>query len=118
MRAFLFDENIPLAIPLQLKAREPEAQLYQIGDGVAPPLGTPDPQILLWIEEHGCLLVTNNRASMPVHLVDHLTSGQHIPGIIQLPRRMSIRIVLENLQLISAASSPPDYRDQIVYLPL
>ena len=97
---------------------EPTIHVYAIGDGIAPPKGTPDPDILSWIEAHDCMLITNNRSTMPVHLRPHLARGQHVPGIVQLPRRMNIGAILDDLLLIWAASLPGEFRDQIVYLPL
>lgn len=116
--AFLFDENVPLVIPSQLNQKEPAIQVYTVGDGLAPDKGTPDPEILIWIETHECFLVTNNRASMPSHLHDHLALQRHIPGIIQLPKRLNIRAVLEDLMVIFLVSEPDEFRDQILYLPL
>ena len=89
-----------------------------INDDSAPVRGTLDPEILIWIEAHGCMLVTNNRASMPGHLADHLARGGHIPGIVQLPRRMNIGAILDDLWLIGAAAQPNEFQDQIVHLPL
>lgn len=115
---FLLDEHIPLFIQTQLKQREPEIEIYAIGDGTAPPKGTLDPDILSWLELRDCLLVTNNRATIPVHLQDHLALGRHVPGIIQLPRRMDIGHILNDLLLIWAAARPGEFQDQIVHLPL
>jgi len=116
--SFLLDENIPLAIQAQLEQMEPTASVYTIGDGIAPPKATPDPDILSWIEVHDCMLITNNRRTIPVHLYAHLARGQHVPGIIQLPRRMNIGAILEDLWLIWTSSEPGEFRDQIVHLPL
>lgn len=117
-RCFLLDENVPLIIQTQLAQRSFSGAVYAIGDGVAPPKGTPDPKILVWIEVNGCLLITNNRASMPGHLQAHLRQGNHILGIIQLPKRMNVGQVLEDLVLIGEAGEPDEFQDQIVYLPL
>jgi len=117
--SFLLDEHVPLLIQAQLEQMEPKLRVYAIGDGVAPPKGTPDPDILLWIEAHGCMLVTNNRSTIPVNLRAHLDQGRHVPGIIQLPRRVrSFGTILNDLLLIWGASLPDEFRDQIVYLPL
>jgi len=72
---FLLDEHVPLIIQAQLEQREPEIRVDAIGEGTAPPKGAPDPDILCWIETHGCMLVTNNRATMPVYLKAHLAHG-------------------------------------------
>jgi len=115
---FLLDENIPLTLQAQLEQTEPQLQIYAIGDGSAPPKGTSDPDILVWIEMKGCLLVTNNRATMPVHLQAHLVQGHHVPGIVQLPKRFDIGAILADLVLILGASHPDEFQDQIIYLPL
>ena len=114
----LLDEHVPLIIQAQLEQMEPGVTIYAIGDGIAPSRGTPDPDILCWIETHGCILVTNNRATMPVHLQEHLAQGRHVPGIVQLPRRMSIGPILDDLLLIWGVGLPDEFQDQIVYLPL
>jgi hypothetical protein len=113
----LFDENVPLVIQSQLEQAEITLQLYTIGDDIAPKKGTPDLDILIWVETHDCLLVTNNRATMPVHLHDHLAQGHHVPDIIQLPKRMNVGKTLEDLLLICPASESDEFQDQILYLP-
>lgn len=116
---FLLDEHVPVFIQAQLERMEPELRVYAIGDGIAPPKGTPDPDILIWIEAQGCILVTNNRSTIPVHLRAHLDQGRHVLGIIQLPRRMrSVGAILDDLLLIWGAGQPGEFQDQIVYLPL
>ena len=116
--SFLLDEHIPLIIQAQLEQIEPRVRVYAIGDGIAPSKGIPDLDILSWIEAHGCILITNNRSTMPVHLYAHLARGQHVPGIVQLPRRMNVGAILDDLLLIWGASLPGEFQDQIVYLPL
>lgn len=115
---FLLNENIPRMIRSLLEQIGPEIQVYAIGDGFAQPRGTSDPDILLWIEAHGCMLVTNNRASMPVHLQAYLTQGHHVLGIVQLPKRMNAHLIVDDIVLIWGAGMPDEFRDRIVYLPL
>ena len=113
---FLLDEHITHEIAHGLRQRESNIQAFVIGQPEAPGLGTPDPDLLHWIEEHGCLLVTNNRSTMPVHLRDHLAIGHHVPGILIIPNRSSLGNIVDQLFLIWAASRPDEYRDRIVYL--
>ncbi len=115
---FLLDEHVPLIIQAQLEQREPGIRVYAIGEGIAPPKGVPDPDILCWIETHGCILVTNNRATMPVYLQAHMAQYRHVPGIVQLPWRMNVSAIVDDLLLIWGASLPGEFQDQIVYLPL
>lgn len=116
---FLLDENMPhRAIRKLLRQREPNIHIWVVGQQGAPSLGARDPELLAWIEEHRCLLVTRNRASMPGHLRDHLSAGSQIPGILIMPRRLTAWQVADELHLIWGASQPGEYQDQIVYLPV
>ncbi len=115
---FLVDENLPPAIAVQVRQHEPRIRATAVGQPGAPIKGTADLQLLRWIEENDCLLVTNNRASMPGHLRDYLAAGRHIPGILTTPFPLDIGALIEELILIWEASLPDEFRDQIVHLPL
>jgi hypothetical protein len=114
---FLLDEHIPHAIVRGLRLRDPAIQVFVVGgESGEPGIETPDPELLIWIEEHGCLLATNNRATMPEHLTNHLAAGRHIPGILTVPRRFALGDLIDKLYLIWAASREEDFLDLIVYL--
>jgi hypothetical protein len=116
---FLLDENMAhRTVRKLLLQREPGMRVLAVGQPSAPSLSVPDTELLVWVEEQGCLLVTRNRASMPVHLHNHLSAGRHVPGILVVPQRMAPWQVSDQLFLIWGASLPGEYRDQIVYLPL
>ena len=99
---YLMDENLDPLYKRQLLIKQSRLVVFVVGDPGAPPKGTPDPEILRWCEEYNFVLVTNNRASMPVHLAAHLAEGRHIPGIIILNARMSIGATIEQLLLDSS----------------
>jgi hypothetical protein len=86
-----------------------------VGDITAPPKGTLDPEILIWCKEYDCILVTNNRKSMPVHLVDHIASKHHIPSIFILSPKLSIGENLDQLILITEGSFETEYQDRIEF---
>ena len=67
MLKYLLDENVKRVYQVQLLRQEPDLIVRMVGDPGNPCRGTPDPEILIWCETHGCVLVTNNRASMPIH---------------------------------------------------
>jgi hypothetical protein len=89
-----------------------------VGDAGVPFLSTHDREILIWCEKNGFLLVTNNRASMPVHLQAHLEEGHHLPGIFIINPKMNIAETADELALIWGASESEEYYDQLLYLPL
>jgi len=115
---YLMDENVDPVYAKQLRRREPELVIRVIGEPHTPILGTLDPEILLWCEENGFILVTNNRTSMPVHLTDKIAQNHHIPGIFILNPDLSIGENLAELILIAQGSFDDEYTDQIIHLPL
>jgi len=112
------DENLAPIYQIQLRRKEPNLVVWAIGDPNTPLKGTLDPDILLWCEKYNFVLVTNNRSSMPVHLIDHLAQGQHISGIFQINPSMTVGETIEELVLVALASLDEEYSDQISYLPL
>jgi hypothetical protein len=88
------DENVNPVFRTALLRQEPR----QVEMPGAPALGTLDPEILLWCEENEFILVTNNRASMPVHLQDHLAEGWQAMGIFILNDEMRIGETVEELR--------------------
>jgi hypothetical protein len=116
--SYLFDENMSVAWRPALLQLDPGIWAIRCGELGAPPFGTPDPDILTWCEAHGCILVTDNRSSMPAHLQQHLASGGHVPGIFISPAQVPDAALLDNLVLVANASLPDEFLDQIRYLPI
>ena len=115
---YLIDENVDPLYKQQLLKKNSEIRAYSVGDPGCPPKSTLDPEILCWCEENDFILITNNRKSMPAHLVVHLSQGSHIPGIITLNSEMSVGGTIEELILIAEEGNPSEYQDRIVYLPV
>ena len=116
---YLVDENVNPVYKIQLRQQRPDLVIWTVGgEPTTPPKGTLDPEILLWCEEYDFVLVTNNRTSMPVHLVDHITAGRHVPGIFLLNPKLSIGQNIDELIFVVEGSFDNEYQDQIVNLPL
>lgn len=116
--AFLIDENTTPALAAQLRRLQPDIRIAVIGNDIAPPKGTLDPDVLCWLEQHNYSLITRNRKSMPTHLQDYLARGRHVPGIFTLRPSATIREIIEDLILIWEVAEPHEYMDQIVHIPL
>lgn len=115
---FLFDENTAhRAIRRLLYEHDASIRCWVIGEWEAPPIGSPDPDLLVWAEEHDCMLVTHNHATMPVHLHEHLAAGRHIRGILVMKNGYPAWKIAEDLHLIWGASLADEFNDQIVYCP-
>lgn len=115
---YLIDENVDPLYKRQLLKKNLEVRVFAVGDPGCPPRSTLDPVILSWCEENRCLLVTNNRTSMPPHLEAHVAQGRHVPGILILNERMSRGETIEELLLIAEEGLPNAYQDRITYLPV
>ena len=118
MIMYLLDENLDPSLRRALKRAQPEMIVWRVGDVSAPPLQSPDPDILIWCKENEHVLVTNNRASMPVHLADHLSNDRHLPGILVIKKNMPWGVLIDELEFIWRHINPDELTDQIKYLPL
>jgi Domain of unknown function (DUF5615) len=114
---YLLDENLARQWRVQLLRRLPSLTVWMVGDPSAPKFGTLDPEILLWCEAYGFILVTNNRRSMPRHLADHLAMGRQIPGILALRKNSAMGQVIEDLILIAEVAGEDDFQNMISYVP-
>ncbi len=115
---FLLDENVNRAIQRQLLRLEPHIDVLAINDPGAPPAGATDPDILLWIEKDGYILVTENRSTMPAHLSEHFAAGRHIPGIFWIRPHANLHSIIEEIYLIWMASTADEYKDRTLFIPL
>jgi hypothetical protein len=118
IRGFLIDEHLPAWWRRALVRRAPEVRIWRGGGVGAPPLRSPDPVLLEWCEAQECVLLTDNRTSMPGHLAEHMRQGRHIPGIFHVEASMNVVRLAEGLQIILGASMEDEFRDQINYFPL
>ena len=115
---YLLDEHLPRALKRALGLRGPGLEVWRIGDPGAPPRGTPDPVLLDWCETNNCILITNNRKSMPTHLAAHVERGRTIRGILVVDPDSGFAEIIEQLDLVTGASFDREYENQIRYLPL
>ena len=115
---FLLDENMERAIQRQLQRLNAGIDVRLVGDAEVPPRGTPDPDILMWIEHNNYILVTRNRKTMPKYFNEHLTAGGHVPGVLCIRKSVTMGELIDILYLIWYASDAEEYRDRLVFIPL
>jgi len=115
---FLLDEHVSKAIQRQLRRIEKEIEVLSIGDRGAPPVGTSDPEILIWMEETGYILITENRSTIPTHISDHFSSGRSFPGVFWIRPVTGIGRIVEELHMIWLASEAEEYKNIATYIPL
>jgi hypothetical protein len=91
--------------------------VVRVGDPPDLPLGTTDPDLLLWAEREGRIAMTLDRTTMPGHLALHLHSGHHSPGVFVIRPRSNMATIIAHLVLATYASFPGDWEDRIVHIP-
>src|SRR5437588_6176757 len=114
--AFLLDENQRGLLWSHVRRHNAKG-LYpldavRVGDAMDLPLGSQDPEVLLWAERERRILVSRDRATLATHLANHIAGGHRCPGIF-LARDVPLREVLEFLVCAGYASEPREWQDQI-----
>jgi hypothetical protein len=116
---FLLDENMSSGIISGILRHNASIDILRVGDPSAPPLGTLDPDILVFCEAERRLLITDNRSTMPGHIAEHLKSGRHYWGVLKTTSQaLPIGQIIADLILIWEASAAEEYADREDWLPL
>jgi Domain of unknown function (DUF5615) len=114
---FLLDENLSPRLKIALLRLNPQIDVLRVGEPEAPPIGTLDPEILVYLEISQRLLVTDNRSSMPGHLTDHWNKGGHIWGLLWTRPTTPIGKLAQDLHLVWDASEAEEWCDRLDWIP-
>lgn len=115
---FLLDENVDPIVQRAVLSLDPGIDIRRIGDSGMPPLGTLDPDLLIFCEMAEIILVTNNRTSMPGHIADHFAMSRHHWGILQIRIGTSIRQLADELYLIWMTTDATYWVNRYEWVPL
>lgn len=115
--SFLLDENVSPRVKATLLRLSPQVDVLRVGDPATPSLGTPDPELLRYLELSQRMLITRNRASMPAHLEEHRAAGGHFWGLHWIRPSATIGRVAEDLSLIWEASEAEEWVDRVGWIP-
>lgn len=113
---FLLDENLTPKLKAALLRLDPTIDVVRVGDDQAPPLGTLDPDLLRYLETAQRLLVTDNRHTMPGHIIDHFAAGGHHWGVYLVLQTASIGQIVDGLYLLWAVSEAEEWKDRMEWL--
>jgi len=115
---FLLDEHLSPRLKTALLRLAPAVDVLRVGDPGAPTLGTPDPELLRYLEISQHMLVTSNRASMPAHLEAHWAAGGHLWGLLWIRPGTTLGRLAQELHLIWEASEAEEWADRVAWIPL
>ena len=79
---------------------------------------TTDPELLTWAAQEKRVIITHDRTTMPAHAVNLIREGKDIAGLIIVPRKLALRQVLDDLDLIITCSEDDKWVNVIKYLSL
>ncbi len=116
MLRFLSDENFHGDVVRGLLIRHPSLDLVRAQDvGLA---GTDDPAVLAWAANEDRILLTHDRATMPVFAHARSAAGAAMPGVFVLNDRLPVREAIDELSMIDACSDHAEWAGRVVHLPL
>lgn len=116
MMRLIADENFDNHIVRGLLRREPTLDIIRAQDvGL---VTTDDRIILQWAAQNQRILLTHDVHTMPRFAYERIQQAQPVTGVIIVPQEMSIGLAIEHLQILIACTSPEEFTDQVLYLPL
>ena len=114
---FLLDENLTPCLKMAVLRLNPKVNIARIGEPNTLPLGSLDPEVLLYLDRSQRLLITDNRTSMPGHLKEHWQQGNHIWGLLWTRPNTPMRILAQELVLIWEATEAEEWLDCLDWIP-
>lgn len=113
---FLADENLQGRIFRGLRAALPDLDLTRVQDTAW--LGLSDPELLEQAAQVGAVIITHDFRTLAGYAFDRVRQGKPMPGVIEVSSRATPGRVIEELIVVTAAGTPTDFEDQILYIPL
>lgn len=116
MIGLVADGNFSGPVVRTLRRRHPEVDIVtvqEVGLGSAD-----DPAVLEWVAAQGRFVVTNDVKTMIRFAKQRVEAGLPTPGIVEAGKRISVRLVVENLHMIATCVSPGEWDGQVIYLPI
>lgn len=80
--------------------------------------GAADSILLEWAADQDRVVVSHDINTMPGYAYERVTAGQPMPGVIIIPKLLSIGTAIEELVTMLECNEPDDLNNQVIYLPL
>lgn len=113
---FLADASLHHAIVAGCLRREPAIEF--LSADAAGLEGVSDPDVLALAARLGRLLVTHDHRTMPLHFAEFVAGGHSSPGVFLVKQHTPLGAVIEDLVLVWTASTPEDWINRLVEIPL
>ena len=116
MTGFLADENFNGCLVRGVRRHAPLVDILRIQDTSL--MGIDDPGILEFATHQNRLLLTHDVNTLIKYAKARVAAGEPTCGVIEIARRIPVRIAVFDLQLISELLLPHEWDDRIEFLPL
>ncbi len=113
---FQADADLHFDIVLGVLRRQPAIDFQSAQERLRD--GTPDGEVLRIAATEGRILVSHDVSTRPSEFRRFLASQEYSPGLLLIPKTVSIGTAIEELVLLWAASTPADWRNRPSWLPL
>lgn len=114
---FVFDEQLRHAVRKYNSYGPYPFDAVWVGEPPDLPLGSLDPDILIWAEATDRILVCYDKRTMAGHLQKHLHAGHHSPGVFLIRDGSRIDDIIDEIALRAYAGDPAYYVDRIDIIP-
>ena len=116
MIELLVDENFNRRILRGLRRRLPGLNCLLVQDTEL--FQTEDPQILDWAASSGRIVLTHDVNTMTRYAYERLEKGEPLPGVIIVPKELSIGAAIEALEILLNCSEPEEFPNRVIHLPI
>ena len=116
MVRFLADVSLRHAIVTGCVRREPAIDF--LSAHTAKLHGLPDRDVLDLAAKQSRILVSQDFRTMPKHFAEFISAGRLSPGVFLVKQRAPLASIIQELVLIWTASTPEDWTNRIVEIPL
>jgi hypothetical protein len=110
------DENFNMQIVNGVLRRLPDADIMRVQDAGLE--GANDPTVLEWAASEGRVLLTHDVNTLTAFAYERIAAGLPMPGVFQVPLRVPIKVVIEEILLLAECSVEGEWHGKVSYLPL
>ena len=114
--SFLTDEDFDQPIMSGLLLRHPSLDVVRVIDRLG--IGASDPDVLTLAANESRLLLTHDISTMQRFAAERITHCLPMAGLLEVPRGLTRKQVIDDLELIATCSLPGEYENRILFLPL
>ncbi|MSR59259.1 MAG: hypothetical protein EXS05_16720 [Planctomycetaceae bacterium] len=116
MIRLLVDQNFNGHIQQGLVQRDPGIDLIHVrAVGLA---AAPDPTILAWAAEHGRVLLTHDRQTLPAFAYARVEGGQLMPGVFVVSTAMPIGQAIDEVMLSAHCLTAQECSNIVKFFPM